>query len=88
MVAVALLPPLVSLGLLLGAGQWSLALGSLLLFLTNLICINLSGVVTFIFQGIRPLSWRESTKAKKATRLALFLWLMLLMILVVIILLS
>lgn len=88
MVAVALLPPLVSLGLLLGAGQWSLALGSLLLFLTNLICINLSGVVTFIFQGIRPLSWWESTKAKKATRLALFLWLMLLMILVVIILLS
>jgi uncharacterized hydrophobic protein (TIGR00341 family) len=88
MMAVALLPPLVTLGMLVGSGQWKFALGSLLLFLINLICINLAGVVTFLVQGIRPLSWWESTKAKKATRLAIILWAILLIILVFIILLS
>lgn len=81
MVAVALLPPLVTSGLLVGSGQWGLALGALLLFLTNLIGINLSGVVTFIIQGIRPLTWWEKTQAKKATRLALIIWIILLAIL-------
>ncbi|MCJ7680891.1 MAG: TIGR00341 family protein [Candidatus Aminicenantes bacterium] len=88
MVAVALLPPLVSLGLLLGSGNWKMALGSLLLLLTNLICINLAGVVTFLFQGIRPLTWWESTRAKKATLRAILLWSLLLIALAVVILLS
>ncbi|MFH1945070.1 MAG: TIGR00341 family protein [Acidobacteriota bacterium] len=88
MVAVALLPPLVSLGLLIGSGHWEMALGSLLLLLTNLICINLAGVVTFLFQGIQPLTWWESTRAKKATRRAIMLWSFLLIALAVVILLS
>jgi uncharacterized hydrophobic protein (TIGR00341 family) len=88
MVAVALLPPLVTLGMLIGSGNWELALGSLLLFLTNLICINLSGVVTFLIQGIRPLTWWEKEKAKKAIRNAIFLWSILLMALVLIIIFS
>lgn len=88
MMAVALLPPLVTLGMLVGSGQWKIALGSLFLFLINLICINLAGVVTFLVQGIRPLTWWESTKAKKATRLSIILWTILLVILVFIILLS
>jgi uncharacterized hydrophobic protein (TIGR00341 family) len=88
MVAVALIPPLVSLGLLIGSGHWEMALGSLLLLLTNLICINLAGVVTFLFQGIRPLTWWEATKAKKATRRAIMLWSFLLIALAVVILLS
>lgn len=82
MVAVALLPPLVTAGLLIGAGQWPLAGRALLLFLTNLIGINLSGVVTFIIQGIRPLTWWEKTQAKKATRFALLIWIILLAILI------
>ncbi|MBD3413639.1 MAG: TIGR00341 family protein [Candidatus Aminicenantes bacterium] len=88
MVAVALLPPLVTLGMLVGSGHWEMALGALLLFLINLICVNLAGVVTFLAQGIRPLTWWEATKAKKATRKAIILWSILLTALVLFILLS
>ena len=86
MVAVALLPPLVTLGMLAASSQWEMALGSLFLFLINLICVNLAGVVTFLIQGIRPLSWWEAAKAKKATRIAILTWAFLLMALVIMIL--
>ncbi|GAB4279570.1 MAG: TIGR00341 family protein [Deferrisomatales bacterium] len=82
MVAVALLPPLVTLGLLLGSGSWRLAGGAALLFLTNLICINLAGVVTFWAQGVRPGRWWEARRARQATRRALALWMALLAALV------
>ncbi len=88
MVAVALLPPLVTLGMLIGAGQWDLAQGALLLFLVNLICVNLAGVVTFLVRGIRPLTWWEAHRAKKATQRAIILWGSLLIVLVILILLS
>jgi uncharacterized hydrophobic protein (TIGR00341 family) len=74
MVAVALLPPLVSIGLLLGSGNWQPAWGATLLFFTNFICINLSGVATFWLQGVRPRDWREATKAKSATFTAFLIW--------------
>ncbi len=88
MVAVALLPPLVTLGILLGAGYWKMAIGAMLLVFTNLICINLAGVITFFSQGIRPLKWWEADKAKKATRIAIISWTALLLLLVVVIVLS
>lgn len=81
MVAVALLPPLVNVGLLFGSGHISLAVGSIVLTLTNLICINLAGILTFLVQGVRPRSWWEAEKAKKATRMAIALWVALLVIL-------
>jgi uncharacterized hydrophobic protein (TIGR00341 family) len=88
MVAVALLPPLVTFGMLIGSSQWELALGSLYLFLINLICVNLAGVLTFLIQGIRPLTWWEAKKAKKATRIALLIWAFLLTAFAILILLS
>jgi uncharacterized hydrophobic protein (TIGR00341 family) len=78
MVAVALLPPLVTSGLLLGGGQLALAIGALSLFLMNLICVNLAGVTTFLVQGIRPATWWEKDRAVKATRIAIGLWVALL----------
>lgn len=77
-VALALLPALVSFGLLLGAGYTQLAVGSLILTITNLISINLSGVVTFLIQGVHPRNWWEEKKARHATRIALTLWIILL----------
>ncbi len=71
MVAVALLPPLASLGLLLGSGYLLPALGAGLLLITNIICVNLAGVVVFWIQGVRPTSWWEEQRAKKATRLSI-----------------
>lgn len=88
MVAVALLPPLVTFGMLLGNGRWQLALGAMMLLLVNLICINLAGVLTFLLQGIRPLTWWEADRAKRATLTAIILWSVLLVVLVVLILLS
>lgn len=74
MVAVALLPPMVTFGLLLGGGQLSLALGAASLLLANLICLNLAAVVTFRLQGLRPATWWEQDRAARATRIAIALW--------------
>ncbi len=74
MVAVALLPPLVVAGLLFGAGYMGLALNALLLFLGNVACINLAGVVTFLTQQIRPRTWWEARNAGRATRIAMLIW--------------
>lgn len=78
MVAVALLPPLVNAGLLLGSGYPTGALGAFMLVVTNVVCLNLAGVVTFQLQRIRPRSWWEEEKAARATRIAFTLWAVLL----------
>lgn len=80
MVAVALLPPLVNMGLLLGAGYSGLAAGAGILTATNLICINLAGVVTFLVQGVRPRTWWEAEKARKSSRIAIVTWALLLIL--------
>jgi uncharacterized hydrophobic protein (TIGR00341 family) len=87
MVATALLPALVNSGLLAGSGNAGMALGSLLLFITNTVCVNLAGVFTFMAQGIRPRTWWQAEKAKKATRIAIVFWVAMLSILILIILL-
>jgi uncharacterized hydrophobic protein (TIGR00341 family) len=74
MVAVALLPPLVVVGLLLGAGHTMLAIQALILLVSNIACINLAGVVTFLWQKIRPREWWEAEAAERATRMAIALW--------------
>jgi len=88
MVAVALVPPLVAAGLLLGGGYPVAALGASLLLMTNLICVNLAGVVTFLIQGIRPNRWWEAERARKSTRAALVIWTLLLAALIALILLE
>ena len=82
MVAVALLPPLVATGLLFGGAYWVEGIGSFLLFGVNAVCINLSGVVTLVLEGIRPMKWWEAAKAKKAVRISISIWIVFLIILV------
>lgn len=77
MVAVALLPPLVATGLFLSTGALDLATGAGILVLTNVACLNLAAIGTFLAQKVEPRTWWEAEKAKKATRLALASWLML-----------
>ena len=88
MVSVALIPPLVVFGLLLGSGNILLSIQALELVAVNMICINLAGVFTFLVQGVRPLNWWETSKAKKATRYAIIIWGFLLVILTVLLILS
>ncbi len=78
MVSVALLPPLVVFGLLLGSGQWSWLLGSGLLVMTNLVCLNLAAVIVLWVQDVEPRKERSADKAQKATGIALTGWLLLL----------
>jgi len=85
MVAVALLPPTVAAGLLLGAGRTDMAAGALLLVATNVVCLNLAAIVTFVVQGIHPRSWWEERKAKRATAWALAFWLVILVAVVALI---
>lgn len=82
MVAVALLPPLVAVGLLLGSGEAEAAFGAALLTLTNIVAINIAGVLTFLAQNIRPTTWYEAARAKRATIIALALWAAILAILI------
>lgn len=78
MVAVALLPPLVAIGLFAGAGQYEAALNAAILVGTYLICINLAGVVTFALQGVRPRVYWEAERARRATWIAAVSWTVLL----------
>jgi uncharacterized hydrophobic protein (TIGR00341 family) len=88
MVAAALLPPTVVVGLMAGSGSWGNVTGPLLLLVTNVICVNLAGVITFLAQGVRPLTWWEANRARQATRRALVIWVVLLAALVALILLA
>ncbi|MBD3615992.1 MAG: TIGR00341 family protein [Gracilimonas sp.] len=85
MVAVALLPPMVTTGLLLGSGMYGLAYGAGLLTVTYIICINLAGVLTFLLQGIKPHSFTEQREGEELSRWAIYIWVSLLILLSVII---
>ncbi|MBZ0135579.1 MAG: TIGR00341 family protein [Planctomycetes bacterium] len=71
MVAVALLPPTVVTGLLIGGGYFKQAVAAAELVTINLVCLILAAIVTFMIRGIRPNTWWEAVAAKKATRNAL-----------------
>jgi uncharacterized hydrophobic protein (TIGR00271 family) len=63
-IAVALMPPICVIGLGLSQANWSLSLGATLLYLTNLLGITLSCMLTFLVAGYaslvqakKPLMW-------------------------------
>jgi uncharacterized hydrophobic protein (TIGR00341 family) len=74
MIAIALLPPLVVFGLLIGAGYVGQSFLALILFLINMIAINLSAIVIFSSYGISPYRWWKKEEAKKYTLYAILLW--------------
>ncbi len=85
MVAVALLPPLTVSGMMLAGGHYPEAGGAAMLMLVNVICVTLAGVVTFLAQGIGPRRWWEADRARRASRIAIAIWLCLLAVLIAII---
>ncbi|MEH6588939.1 MAG: TIGR00341 family protein [Halioglobus sp.] len=72
-VAVALLPPLASAGILLTSGEYELALRAVVLFLTNLIAMVLAGALTFMAVGVSPATARKATAKFVRNQLSLFL---------------
>ena len=85
MVAVALLPPMVTSGLLLGSNFLHESFGAFLLFLVNFVCINIAAVFTFVVQGVNPRNWWEKEKAKNMVVKAVVLWVFLLLTLILMI---
>ncbi|MDJ0593163.1 MAG: DUF389 domain-containing protein [Pleurocapsa sp. MO_226.B13] len=82
MVSVALLPPLVVLGMLIGSQLWGPALETSVLVLTNIVCLNLAAIATFWVQDIRPQQWWQKFQALKITKIATIFWLVVLALLV------
>ncbi len=83
MVAVALLPPAATLGLMLGAGQFQNALGAGLLLAVNVVCVNLSGKLVFLLKGIKPRTWLEKRQARQSMTTYVIFWLVVLVILII-----
>ncbi|MDH3948389.1 MAG: TIGR00341 family protein [Gammaproteobacteria bacterium] len=84
MVAVALLPPAATVGLMLGAGQFQNALGAGLLLAVNVVCVNLSGKLVFLFKGIKPRTWLEKRQARQSMKTYVIFWLVVLVILIIV----
>ncbi|HHO47816.1 MAG TPA: TIGR00341 family protein [Desulfobacteraceae bacterium] len=82
MVAVALLPPAAALGLMLGQARFDLAVGAGLLLGINIVCINLAGKIVFFIKDIRPRTWLEKEKAKRAMVVYTAVWLVTLLLLI------
>lgn len=72
-VAVALLPPLASAGILLTTGEYELAMRAVVLFLTNLVAMILAGALTFMAVGVSPATARKKTASFVKSQLSLFL---------------
>ena len=69
-IATALMPPLCASGLAGVLGRWEVALGALLLFLTNVIAISFASMAVFLFLGFGapwpayvPSNWGDAPRA-------------------------
>lgn len=85
MVAVAILPPTATVGLMLGSGHYQYALGAALLLAVNIVCVNLSSNITFLLKGIKPRTWYEKKKAKQSKIILIAFWFVVLIVLAMVV---
>lgn len=65
-IAISLVPPLANVGILLASSNYSLAMGSMLLFMTNYFAIIITGAVLFGIMGFSKVSiMQQSLSAKR-----------------------
>ncbi len=74
MVAVALLPPTATLGFMLGSGHYDLAMGAALLLAVNIVSVNLSAKLGFLFLGIKPRTWLDQQRARQSITSYIIFW--------------
>jgi len=74
MVAVALLPPTATVGLMLAHGDLKLALGAALLLAVNLVSVNLAAKLVLLFKGVKPRTWLDKQKARQSMVLYITVW--------------
>lgn len=70
-IAVALMPPLCTVGIALGRGLFAFAWGAFLLFSINILGISLASLFVFWVFGLHPLPQEEKDGQKKLVRRAL-----------------
>ncbi|TIC88541.1 TIGR00341 family protein [Nocardioides sp. GY 10113] len=63
-IAISLVPPLAVVGICLGSGDWGLALGATLLFVSNLLALVLAGATVFAVLGYAD----EATRSRGQSR--------------------
>ena len=85
MVAVALLPPAATMGMLMGAGHMELAFGAMLLLLVNVVCVIVSAKIVFLAKGVQPRTWYERARARQSVVLHGAIWGLLLLLLLLIV---
>lgn len=78
MVAVALLPPAVASGILLGDGEVRGAIAALLLAAGNVTALTLAAMLTFRWRGMRPRNWWQLDRARRSARLGVAIFVALL----------
>lgn len=71
MVSVALLPPAIVFGMMVGSAAWVELVTPLMLLLVNIHAILLSAIVVFWITGIKPINWREIQAANTSRIIAL-----------------
>jgi len=64
-IAISLVPPLAVVGITAGQGSYSLALGALLLFSSNVVAILVAGVVVFSAAGYRQEAIEQDPRLRK-----------------------
>lgn len=74
MVAVALLPPASTIGLMISIHDYNSALGAALLLAVNIVAVNLSTKLVFLFKGIQPRTEEERVKARSWKYASLLVW--------------
>ena len=74
MVAVALLPPAVTLGVEAELRNWRAAFGAGGLLLVNVAAVNLAAQAVFFYRGIRPKTWLEQRAATQSSILSAAIW--------------
>lgn len=74
MVAVALLPPTATLGMMLASAQMELAAGAALLLAVNIVSVNLSANLVFLLKGVRPRTWIEKRQAQQSAVWIVLFW--------------
>lgn len=84
MVAVALLPPTATLGMLTGAGHLHLAGGAGLLLAVNVVCVIVAAKLVFMVKGVKPRTWYERRKARQSTLVYGAFWVALLVVLLLV----
>ncbi len=81
--AAALLPVTVNIGIAIGMFQWNTALGSLILFVTNVACVFLGCLLVFIIRKVEPPQAVKKIKAKRSMKFQIIAWVLVLLVVAV-----